>query len=551
MLPAAPTASEPQRLAAVRRTGLLDAAPQDALDRITRRASQHFGVPIALISLVDKDRQFFASRCGLDAKETPRDVSFCGHAIHAPGTTLVVEDAPSDPRFFDNPLVTGEPHVVFYAGRPLCDRGGNPLGSLCVIDHTPRSWDRVDDETLGELARWAELELHALSGTGTDTHAAVSRAHFFDTSQDIFAVAKLDGTLLDANNRMVEQLGYPKHAMLGRPIFDVIHPLDDAASRVFLHSVAEAGQSGPFINRIRRADGAFRAMEWTCSTHDGLVYAAARDVTAREQQALHLRTTNKALASSNRDLRDFASFTAHELRAPLRTIAGFVGIIERKAQQDEQLTEAAQRVVRGTRRMDQLIQDMLQLASINSDVTPHEPVNLDELSESVNRTVQQAYPDVKILWDDTPPVLGNASQLHQLFLNIIENGAKYHPKKRSPVVRVSCEYRRGRIQFVVSDNGIGIPPGLATDIFEPFRRGHSQDEYEGTGIGLAMCKKIVQRHGGRIQAHGDSGHGSTFTFDLPAFQARAPPQAKQPSVQRLPAPMPPTPTPGRARPTGA
>lgn len=150
---------EIERQAALERTGLLDTEPEERFDRHTRMARKAFRVPIALVSLVDKNRQWFKSCQGLAASETSRDVSFCGHAIHDSGI-LIIEDAMEDPRFADNPLVTGAPNIRFYAGAPLHNSEGFRLGTLCLIDHAPRIFDKEDQSLLREIADCVEEEIN-------------------------------------------------------------------------------------------------------------------------------------------------------------------------------------------------------------------------------------------------------------------------------------------------------------------------------------------------------------------------------------------------------
>lgn len=135
--------NEKQRLAALRKLLILDTPPEERFDCIAAFAAQEFSVPMALVSLVDRDRQWFKSNFGLDARETPRDVSFCGHAVVFPAP-LVVADALQDLRFVDNPLVIGHPHVRFYAGAGLRLPRGEVVGTLCVMDCRPRVFDRLD-----------------------------------------------------------------------------------------------------------------------------------------------------------------------------------------------------------------------------------------------------------------------------------------------------------------------------------------------------------------------------------------------------------------------
>lgn len=144
-----------ERLAALWRTGLLGSTPSQAFERITRTVAQLLGVPIALVSLVDEHRQWFLSRFGLEAAETPRDVSFCGHAV-AERAPLAVADARDDPRFAGNPLVTAAPHVRAYLGEPLYDAEGHALGTLCAIDTAPREFSAAQREILRRYARAVE-----------------------------------------------------------------------------------------------------------------------------------------------------------------------------------------------------------------------------------------------------------------------------------------------------------------------------------------------------------------------------------------------------------
>lgn len=154
MTPAPIPADEDERLSALRELLLLDTPPEERFDRLARFVAEQLDVPIALLTLVDGQRQWFKARVGIDATETPRDISFCGHAIMK-NDVFIVEDASRDPRFSDNPLVTGEPHIRFYAGAPLSAPGGHRIGTLCVIDTVPRTLGPVELSILDALRRLA------------------------------------------------------------------------------------------------------------------------------------------------------------------------------------------------------------------------------------------------------------------------------------------------------------------------------------------------------------------------------------------------------------
>ncbi|HAT8541935.1 GGDEF domain-containing protein [Vibrio vulnificus] len=172
--------NEPQRIADLHSLNILDTAAEERFDRVTRIARRLFDVPIALVSLVDEDRQWFKSCFGLDVSETPRDISFCGHAILG-ADTLIVEDASQDARFADNPLVTGEPRIRFYAGVPLMFEHSSCLGTLCIIDTKPRTLNEDERLDLIDLAKMAERELAATHSASIDDLTQISNRRGFMT----------------------------------------------------------------------------------------------------------------------------------------------------------------------------------------------------------------------------------------------------------------------------------------------------------------------------------------------------------------------------------
>ena len=170
--------NEPARLATLRRLDILDTPPEERFDRVTRLAKRALDVPIALVSLVDADRQWFKSRVGLDASETPRDISFCGHAILGEDI-FIVPDALSDQRFHDNPLVVGQPQIRFYAGCPIRASDGAKLGTLCIIDRRPRTLEAAEHELLRDLASLVEQELDSIRLATVDELTEISNRRGF------------------------------------------------------------------------------------------------------------------------------------------------------------------------------------------------------------------------------------------------------------------------------------------------------------------------------------------------------------------------------------
>lgn len=175
---------EAQRIAALRSLKVIDTAPEERFDRLTRLAKRLFDVPITLVSLVDENRQWFKSCVGIRARETPRDVSFCAHAILT-DDILVVPDARLDVRFHDNPLVTGDPGIRFYAGYPLRLPNNAKLGTLCLMDRLPRSFDAQERALLQDLGRMAEQEIAALQLATMDELTLLSNRRGFKRSDNM------------------------------------------------------------------------------------------------------------------------------------------------------------------------------------------------------------------------------------------------------------------------------------------------------------------------------------------------------------------------------
>ncbi|MDE3031827.1 MAG: sensor domain-containing diguanylate cyclase [Acidobacteriota bacterium] len=192
-------AEEAARLLELHSLGILDSGAEERFDRITRLAQRLFGVPTALVTFVDDDRQWFKSRIGLDLTETPRDISFCGHAI-ANDEIMTVPDASADVRFFDNPLVQDKPNIRFYAGCPISGPNGSRLGTLCIIDQEPREMTDEEMSSLRDLAAMVESEIATSRLAVTDTLTGLGNLRGFELAASVILGInqrrRLDSTLL-------------------------------------------------------------------------------------------------------------------------------------------------------------------------------------------------------------------------------------------------------------------------------------------------------------------------------------------------------------------
>lgn len=237
-----------------------------------------------------------------------------------------------------------------------------------------------------------------------------------------------------------------------------------------------------------------------------------RDITSRVR-------AYRALERSNLDLQQFAYVASHDLKTPLRSIAGFIQLLEKNygEQLDDKARGLIRRAVDATRRLEQLTEDLLSYARIEAEAKQFAPVNMTDVAQEVTRlldaTITSTGAVVRV--DDLPVVLGDRTQLIQLLLNLVGNGLKYC-RGRSPLIQLSAQPGEAGWVFSVTDNGMGIDAQHLEKVFEVFKRLHSQSEYPGTGIGLAVCRRVVEGHGGKIWVTSQPGQGSVFSFTLPS-----------------------------------
>ena len=299
---------ELERLAALCSLNTLDTPPDERFDRITRTAQRLFKAPIALVSLVDGERQWFKSRMGLDARETPRNISFCGHAI-LESQPFIINDALADERFADNPLVTGAPYVRFYCGIPLHEARGWRIGTLCIIDHVPRTMSETDLAALKDLAIWAETELNLVSlaeATAITREKEARLRAIVDNAGDAIVTVNDEG-LIDTFNPAAERMfGYRAVEVIGLPVHLIAARHERDRLLVELRGLLEQGiRGGAPLNRQvfgQRKNGArFPANlvvgEMFINGRRGFT-GLIRDISERRRTADEARRLNRKLAET-------------------------------------------------------------------------------------------------------------------------------------------------------------------------------------------------------------------------------------------------------------
>jgi light-regulated signal transduction histidine kinase (bacteriophytochrome) len=255
------------------------------------------------------------------------------------------------------------------------------------------------------------------------------------------------------------------------------------------------------------------------------------DSVRRALREKKLRDENKKsqddLARSNRDLEQFAYVASHDLQEPLRMVATYTQLLAERYQGklDTDADKYIHYAVDGALRMQVLVRDLLAFSRVGRQGTELAPIDCNRVMETVLQNLEAAIKDsgAQVLYQSLPTVTVDGSQLLQVLQNLVANAMKFRSKER-PVIRVSCEKKGREWVFSVADNGIGIAPEHAETIFVIFKRLHTRTEYPGSGIGLSICKKIVEHHGGRIWVESAPGQGCTLHFTLPvqAVQEEAP-----------------------------
>jgi PAS domain S-box-containing protein len=357
-----------------------------------------------------------------------------------------------------------------------------------------------------------------------ETHALL--AAIVENTDDAIVTRSLDGAITSWNRGAERLFGYTAGEMLGRPV-DPLIPPEQAGEEAALAARIRAGEAPPHHESRRRAkDGRILDVSVRISPlrdARGAVVGTstiARDITERKQAERELARRAEALARSNEDLEQFAYVASHDLQEPLRTVASYTQLLERRQREqgDARLAEYVEFITAGVRQMQGLIEDLLAYSRVSRKGEAPGMVDLNEVLRVVrgNLAGALAASGGEVAAEPLPTVMGHAAQLTQLLQNLVGNALKYR-SEAAPRVRVSCRRDAGGWQFAVADNGIGIDPAHFERVFVIFQRLHSRDRYDGSGIGLALCRKIVNLHGGRIwvESPGAGKGGSTFRFTLP------------------------------------
>jgi len=400
---------------------------------------------------------------------------------------------------FHNKKKNGELFWAYASLSPILDDDGVITHYLAV------------EEDISERKRMEE----------TLQHSESRYRGIFEGIEDAIVVESLIGEILDVNTRACEMFGWERDQMLRMTVDDLVPEGHSVIKPEKLEEFTVPDK--PIETTNVRANGEHFPVEITVRLQmigvEPVMLVVVRDITDRKRVEKALEQSKLELERSNTELERFASIASHDLREPLRVIAGFARLLVKRydGRLDAEADEYIAYILDGTNRLQRLIDDLLTFSRVGTRGKDFELTDCNTVLDTAisNLTIAIEENDALVTHDLLPSLIGDGVQLEQLFQNLISNAIKFRGEE-PPRVHVGSTRKEDEWEFAVKDNGIGIEPQFADRIFVIFQRLHTQQEYPGTGIGLAICQRIVERHGGRIWFESDPGNGSTFYFTIAA-----------------------------------
>ena len=488
-----PDHDEPHRLAALARLDVLDTLPEPLFDAITAAARQACQVPIALVSLVDAERQWFKSNIGLPGvQQTPREVAFCDHAIRS-DSVLEVPDTRLDERFASNPMVTGKPGIRFYAGAPIVMPDGSRVGTVCVIDHQPRQLSEEQRLFLQSLALITSVALTDRRQQLTIGHAlADSEARYraiVEDQTELISLARPDGTLCFVNAAYARHFEQTPTQMVGRNLLDFVDPADRAAVAAHVAAACAAQQPLTGVNRSQSAAGVARWVAWTnrpIRSAQGpvlMLQSVGRDITDQ-----HLAETR--LGDALREKETLLKEVYHRVKNNLQVVQSLLNLQQRHVA-DGAARSALQECARRIRAMA-LVHEKLYLSGNLADLSLRDYTQdllrlVDELTGASQRRVvlRAEVDDFRCRLESAIPY---GLLVTELVCNALEHGFGDRPEGEVCVQLL----RQGEAAcLTVRDDGIGLTAGFDLSL--------------AATMGLQLAVTLALQLGGQLEARSEGG----------------------------------------------
>ena len=427
---------------------------------------------------------------------------------------------------------TGEAHVV---GKTVELLGLRKDSSLFPLELSLTTWTAKGEKFYSGIIR--DITERKRAEDALEAAARRERA-VFENALDVICTVDGEGRFVAVNPACFKMWGYLPEELVGRPYIDFVTPDDVPKTNKVAAEIMSGEAATNFENRYRHKNGTLVYTMWTSywSESEQLMFAVAHDITERKRVEEELKDFAARLERSNTELQDFASVASHDLQEPLRKVQAFGDRLKAKCGDalDDDGRDYLQRMQNAAGRMQTLIDDLLAFSRVSSKAELFSAVNLrrvaDEVLSDLETRVETTGGRVEI--GELANIDADPTQMRQLLQNLIGNALKFHRSGVPPVVKINgqiCHNLSAKMDetepgatycLTVEDNGIGFEDKYIDRIFKIFQRLHGRGEYEGTGIGLAVCRRIAERHGGSITAQSVPGEGTTFTVNLPIKHQR-------------------------------
>ena len=421
-----------------------------------------------------------------------------------------------------------------FLGQPDRERGGELVDIAYRVNHRSLGLRWVRTRTRGVTQADGSVRVYGVSEDITDSRRiqeALQRGEeqfrtIVEAAPNGIVLVDEQGIIRQVNAQLERDTGYRRHELLGQPVELLVPAHLAEAHPAHRQQYVKSPQDRPMgLGRelhVRHKQGSEFAAEIALSpihTPDGnMTMATVVDVSSRKEAERNLQMAMDRLSRTNEELEQFAYATSHDLQEPLRAISGCLQIIERRyrGKLDAEADELIGHVVSGASRMKGLIDDMLSFTRVAHGEVQLVELGLEQILQTVlsNLRVAIAESGAVITHEPLPSLLVDPTQMTLLLQNLISNALKFHGRA-SPKIHISAKHERNGWKIGVHDNGIGIAPEFLDRVFGMFKRLHSREEFEGSGIGLAICKKIAERHGGRIWVESVPKQGSSFFIAFP------------------------------------
>ncbi len=361
------------------------------------------------------------------------------------------------------------------------------------------------------------------------------RNHFFRLSIELLAIATYDGVFTQTNPTWQKALGFAEAELHGRKLTDFIHPDDRPGMEALIENVQRADTPLYFENRFRGSDGSFRWLGWTIAPFaaEGLLYIFARDITERREREEEIRRLNGDLEQRtltlqmlNQELESFSYSLAHDLRTPLRSIGAYseMMVTGEAGELPSEVLGMARTINKNSARMSQLMDDFLAFFRVaRKDVKQEAIAMTSVVREAIAAVGSDGKREIEFEVRSLPDAKGDAAMVLQVFINLIANAVKFTGGRPKAQIEIGVVPGRAPTVYFVKDNGVGFNMKYYNRLFGVFERLHRREEFDGTGVGLAIVQKIVQRHGGAVWAEAVVDQGATFYFTLEAGATPPPP----------------------------